>query len=330
MKKCSVLIALKLAIVLSLPLQAQQADTSITHYLDKAETLLADKKFNKAIAAWDSALWWANSLKAYTTLSAIHFRKSNYFESKHLDKKASFEMREALDAIMLTDSANSKLAVLDSLVQFSSRKKNFEDAYNYKLQWIALKDAMELNQQTSTSSLLTSGLDSMQRENAALISKLADEQKSHLVFSDQVRLYSFIGGGILLLLLVFLIRFIVSSRGRLKKRMNEISSLSEQIKTGNEDMRKLSENIIQQDIIISKLQSNSTELWELIPVVNNKLKSGTGSFIADAHSQLEQLARSAGNALPVEKYLELQNTLSRAMQELRELMESLDALREGK
>lgn len=292
----------------------------VERLLKESQLFLTDLKLDSAIMKADSASLVTYFVKDTLQMVEVRMLYGSIFE-KH-PKQASIAEDNYIIAIALSKSIHRMdLAAdaMDCLFHYYNDRKNYEKALGIYRERESLLYQMNKEQESLIALQLN---DSISNLNAGL----RNEQKALMIQKDlrsMFQLFFYVAAGVVLLLLIVL--FVILSRNAKKrKQLQEEGNQSvEQEKTNTLDKEKL---LAKQTKELNKSEQEIDKLRYLIGeqlkdqnAITQSLNENLSKIISESRLQLELIGRDPSGKLAVDKYMALQNLLTKASNETRNL-----------
>ncbi|MBL7941652.1 MAG: tetratricopeptide repeat protein [Flavobacteriales bacterium] len=309
----------------SLDLGTRLNDPAIRFYAsyDIADQLLKSGKAKDAMSAADSTLQYALLTQRNYNLIGAHLLRGKCLSVLKKKKPAqeSFEL-----AMSLADQDSAGAQLLDALRLLADHYEgegNFRQALEFRNRWIVLNDSIYSANNARQMAEMRTLYETAEKDRIITRERLANAQSADKIHKQQLTMY--LGGaGVICLLLVLL--FVIRTLSQRRQMAQKAAELEKQknvaLELEQDLLRKQQENLKKEQESIklrALIQGQEQERFRL----GRELHDGLGGMLTAARLQLDQLAREAGNALPVEKYMGLQNLITRAGHELREVSHDL-------
>jgi signal transduction histidine kinase len=313
----------------ALHFNAQQADSTqgptydslyIANHILKAESYLERSLLDSALLQTDTSLYAASILDHPSSLYEIYILRGSILE--HHPKKSALAENNFLEAISIAGRLNQtawQTDAMDCLYQFYLHKKQFEKAHAIYKERAGLIYQLDKEHEEVTVQLFRDSI-------ASLNAKLSSEQKNLMIQKDLTSMFQmlfYVAVGLVLLLLVILF-VIIARNAKKKKQLREEGSQSLEQEIANTlDKEKLLEKQANQ------LSRNEQEMIKMRYLIGEQLREqhetiktvnhGLVDLITESRMQLELIGRDPGGQLAVDKYMSLQNLLTKASNETRQL-----------
>jgi len=296
-----------------------QTDSTLTgkRALELADSLAAANNYALALSYADSAIAQATAQQDTALFVSGVFTRGRYLESLQRPADAITEFERILPFMEKPSLRYLKLNTLEELIRLSESTQQFPRALDYTRQIHALEmelKELEVAEMTTANELVYNGtIESMSKWQAAR-NKETDERILMLSIAAAV------AGLAVVLLLVMLI---------LKSRQVEKTSAgSAQIQSDREqeaEARKAIETDLDKAKTELKKKLKETEsISQLLRRIEKEtgnqraeLEKKVSQSIQSARKEVEEIARTAPTGVSVEHILQLKNTLTRALGELR-------------
>lgn len=298
--------------------------TFVAHHIAKAEDYLERSLPDSAWLHTDTALFAAALLEQHASLYEIYILRGNILEN-HPKKSAQAEANY-LEAIAIAERLHHtewQTDAMDCLYQYYLGKKQFDKALAIYSERAGLIYQLDKEQYTRNLQILQ---DSIQNFRTNLMSTkilVADKER-------ELDLYKWILYWTGALALLFLLLYIFSAvrKSKIKKELNKLKSdkteNAEQLKQESEtlisalkkDIQKQEQEIIKMRFLIGE---QLREQHDMIKAVNH----GLVDIISESRMLLELIGRDTGSQVPVDKYMSLQNLLTKASNETKQLTQNI-------
>jgi signal transduction histidine kinase/Tfp pilus assembly protein PilF len=295
----------------SLKIGRSLQDASIMYYamMDLANEDLKKGNKKEAVIKADSVMLFAEQLQKNYLLIAAHNLRGDCFDALGKGKDALKSYQTALQMAKSDGSLKLVQESLDRLYNWHFTKKKFAEALRFRNEWIAVNDSLFNAEKSKQIALFRTVFETEQKEKI-----IAEEKAKGLEKDAEIKkrnLYLIIAALVIILLGVSAVLLIKFQRN---KRI-----LAEQISLLEKEKNKALQN--EQDAIQMRalVQGQEQERQRL----GRELHDGLGGMLSAAKLQLEQIGKDAGAAMPVDKYLGLQNLITRTTREMRAMSHNL-------
>ncbi len=292
----------------------------VERLIKESETYLITMNLDSALIKADSA-----SLGNFFVIDQMQFYEVRILVGSIMEKipKKSYYAEESyLSAITIAKAMNRMDLVtnaMDCLFHYYNDRKNFEKALSIYRE----RESLLYQMDKELGDIATQQLnDSISNLNA----ELRNEQKALMIQKDLRSMFQslfYVAAGVVLLLLIVL--FVILSRNAKKrKQLQEEGNQSvEQEKTNTLDREKLLANqtkeLNRNEQEIGKLRYLIAEQLKYQDTITKTVNEGLADIISESRLQLELIGRDPSGKLAVDKYMALQNLLTKASNESRNL-----------
>ncbi len=292
----------------------------VERLIKESEAYLMAMNLDSALIKADSA-----SLGNYFVIDQMQFYEVRILVGSIMEKipkKSSYAEESYLSAITIA-KAMSRLDLvtnaMDCLYHFYDDRKNYEKALGIYLERESLLYQLEKEQEGLVVQQLNDSIAGLKNKVHGMVMTLTI-QKS---LSSKFRSLFYIAAGVVLLLLLILV-VILSSNAKKRKQLEQEGNQSlEQEKTNTLDKEKLLANqtkeLNKSEQEIGKLRYLVGEQLKRQDAITKSLNENLSEIISEARLQLELIGRDPSGKLAVDKYMVLQNLLTKASAETREL-----------
>jgi two-component system NarL family sensor kinase len=291
---------------------------TVERLIKESEAYLIAMNLDSALIKADSA-----SLGNYFVIDPIQSYEVRILVGSILEKvpkKSKYAEDSYLAALDIAQSMNRSdlvLNAMDCLFHYYETRKEYEKALSVYREREALLDQMDKK-------LEVAAIQHFNDSIASLNSELRHKQKELVIQKDlrsMFQTFFYVAAGLVLLLLILF--FVILSRSAKKKKQIQeqgIQSLDQE-KTNTLDKEKLlekqSKELTRSALEITKLRYLITEQLKYQDAVIKTSNEGLTDIISEARLQLELIGRDPSSKVAVDKYMTLQNLLTKASGEAR-------------
>ncbi|MFO0360497.1 MAG: sensor histidine kinase [Flavobacteriales bacterium] len=296
-----------------------QTDSTLTakRALELADSLATANNYKLALSYADSAIVKATAQQDTALFVSGAFAKGRYLETLQRTADAIAEFERILPFVEKPSLRYLKLNTLEELIRLSESTQDFPRALEYTRQLHALEmelKELEMAEMATANELVYNGtIESMSKWQEAR-NRETDERIFMLSIAAAV------AGLAVVLLLVMLI---------LKGRQAEKNSAGNAQLQSDREQEVLVRTAIETDLEkakaeLKKKQKEGESLSQLLRRIEKEagtqradLEKKVSQSIQSARKEVEEIARTAPSGVSVEHILQLKNTLTRALGELR-------------
>lgn len=266
---------------------------------------------------YHSKLASGDSATAYRIADSLIFQHFNQFDSvyTYLQPKTTWQVRHFQQALAIAsiDSIASKFGKNSSdasasvqmhlkIASLYARTKMFEKAHEQ--QQLAMPHLLNA---LSNYASQTAEVEVLKNENETLQKALKDEQAVH---TKNFIMYA-IAGLVFLCILLFLIFRLIKVRNRQKNLDEQIAHTRNQVEKSMEEEESTKREIKYLKEQMSRVEFENNQL-------KKNIKESTTETLPLLRSQLDGIVKESQDAIPVEKYMQLQNIITRFNKQMRE------------
>lgn len=282
----------------------------------------SEGRYKQALGIAGNVCLETDSTLAYPHLIEVQLLMGQCLLALKKTKPAEEAFGQAL-ALAAGDTTGGMLAsALRAVGEYYAEKGNHRKALEYQRAWIALSDSIR----TADEKALRQGMATLYNDaDMALEAKENSKQDAGVMPDSVSSAPVFLVGGLALVLLLVAVIIFLQLRHRRHQALHHTET-----ETHQEALRVLGQQVMQKDQELQRREQDAVKLRDLIRGqeherlrLGRELHDGLGGMLAAARVQLEQLGRESGKAMPVERYLELQNLITRSAKELRDLSHEL-------
>lgn len=282
----------------------------------------SEGRYKQALGIAGNICLETDSTLAYPHLIEVQLLRGQCLLALKKSKPAEEAFSQAL-ALAAVDSTGRMLSsALHAVGEYYAEKGNDRKALEYQRAWMALSDSIR----TADENALRLGMAALYNDaDMATEAEEHPEQDAGVLPEPFSSTSVFLVVGIALLLLLVAIIIFFQRRHRRQQSIRHAET-----ETHQEALRAIGQQVMQKEHELQRREQDAAKLRDLIRGqeherlrLGRELHDGLGSMLAAARIQLEQLGRESGKAMPVERYLELQNLITRSAKELRDLAHEL-------
>lgn len=295
----------------SLALGKELKDPSIEYYalMDLANEDLKNGKPKEAMIKADSVMTKAKLTLQNFNVIAAHNLRGKCFQELKKKKEALVEFTTALEMARQDKAQQQELETLDLLSKYYESIGNFKEAMRWRYEWIDLNDKI-FNETKSRIIPELRGLHAtIEKENLLAEEREKSAGKDNKIQNKYIYLLE---AALALILILFSIIFSIKAN-RSKRKLTDQTVLLE--KESKHALEKEQESLKLRSLI----EGQEIERHR----IGRELYDGLGGMLTAARMQLEQLGKESGKSMPVDKYLNLQNLITKAGKEMRQISHDL-------
>jgi|GEM_PF-5335625 len=290
----------------------------VERLIKESEAYLVAMNLDSALIKADSA-----ALGNYFVIDQMQFYEVRILVGSIMEKipkKAVYAEESYLSAITIAKAMNRMDLVtnaMDCLFHYYNERKNYEKALSIYRERESLLYQLEKEQEGLIVQQLN---DSIAKVNGELMTT----QKTLMIQKDlrsMFQMFFYAAAALALLLLIMLI-VVLSRNAKKRKQLQEEGNQSlEQEKTNTLDKEKLlakqTKELNQSEQEIGKLRYLIGEQLTEQDKLSKAINEGLSNLLSESRLQLELIGRDPSGKLAVDKYMALQNLLTKASNEVR-------------
>jgi two-component system NarL family sensor kinase len=295
----------------SLRMGRELNDPSIQYYslMDLTNEDLKRGDSNAALQKADSVLLMAELEQKSYHIIAAHNLRGACLDEMGKTKEALFSFSTALLLARQDSSLKLMQESLEHLYSFHQKRGNYQDALVYRDQWIEVNDQLFNAEKSKQIALFRTVFETAEKDKMLVEEKERGIEKDEKIKRRNQYLI-FAGIALIVLLILSLLIFRIQ---RTKRKIAEQEALLEQEKT--KALEKEKDTVQLRSLIEGQEQERQR--------LGRELHDGLGGMLTAARMQLEQLGKESGSGMPVDKYLALQNLITRTTKEMRLMSHNL-------
>lgn len=282
---------------------SQQDSLMVIDLITKSTEQLQAGKKKEALIKADSALLLAKGLGLDKFIVSAHHSKAACLDALKKPKLAIAEYTAALELAKNNGSSPLQMKALEGIYAYYFNKRKYPEAFNYRNELATLRDSVfkdEIKHWSAANDSLINVLEIERNRNDAKIASITEDSKESI---DKSSLYIGILMGCLVLTFLGFIILIKLHRAKIKNGEDELALANKKIS----DLHLIT---VKERNFLQAYETNNLQLeYNFYQEVFEKFSS--------VKTQLEQFAKVAGSAFPVDKYLGLQNIVSKLARDLK-------------
>jgi signal transduction histidine kinase len=295
----------------SLRMGREMDDPSIQYYslMDLTNEDLKKGDSKSALLKADSVMIMAEREQKSYHIIAAHNLRGACLDAQGKNKEALFAFSTALNLARQDSSIKLIQESLEYLYEFHLNRGNFKEALSYRDQWVEVNEDLFNAEKSKQIALFRTVFETAEKDKL-----LVEEKEKGLVKDEKIRKrnqYLLLAG--IGIVLIGVLSFLLLRIQRTKRKVAEQEALLEQEK--NKALEKEKDAVQLRSLIEGQEQERQR--------LGRELHDGLGGMLTAARMQLEQLGKESGAGMPVDKYLTLQNLITRTSKEMRDMSHNL-------